>query len=145
MPCNLYGINVNFDLKSSHVLPALINKVHHAKVNNLKEVELWGSGKPLREFLFSEDVASAILFCLENVNAEDIYSQGVSHLNCGSNEELSIIDLLLKVKKIIGFDGEIILDNSKPDGTFRKKMDNTRINKLGFLPQVSMDEGIAKT
>lgn len=145
MPCNLYGINDNFDLTSSHVLPALINKVHHAKTNNLKEVELWGSGKPLREFLFSEDVASAILFCLENVNAEDVYSQGVPHLNCGSNEELSILDLLLKIKKIIGFEGNITLDKSKPDGTLRKKMDNTRINKLGFLPQVSLDEGIAKT
>lgn len=145
MPCNLYGINDNFDLKSSHVLPALINKVHYAKTSNSPSITLWGSGKPLREFLFSEDVASAILFCLENINAKDIYEQGISHLNCGSNEELSILDLLLKIKKIIGYEGEILFDSSKPDGTFRKKMDNSRINQLGFIPQVSIDEGIAKT
>jgi len=145
MPCNLYGINDNFDLKSSHVLPALINKVHHAKSSNSPSITLWGSGKPLREFLFSEDVASAILFCLENVDAKDIYEQGISHLNCGSNEELSILDLLLKIKNIISYEGEILFDSSKPDGTFRKKMDNSRINQLGFIPQVSIDEGIAKT
>lgn len=145
MPCNLYGINDNFDLNSSHVLPALINKVHHAKLNKEPSVTLWGSGKPLREFLFSGDVASAILFCLENVDAKDVYSQNISHLNCGSNEELSILELLKKIKNIIGYEGEILFDSSKPDGTFRKKMDNTRLSNLGFTPQVSMDEGIAKS
>ena len=145
MPCNLYGINDNFDLNSSHVLPALINKVHYAKLNKEPSVTLWGSGKPLREFLFSGDVGSAILFCLENVDAKDVYSQNISHLNCGSNEELSIIELLKKIKNIIGYEGEILFDTSKPDGTFRKKMDNTRLSNLGFTPQVSMDEGIAKS
>ncbi len=145
MPCNLYGPNDNFDLKSSHVLPALINKVHSAKVENKKSIELWGSGKPLREFLFCEDLADAILYCMENINAEQIYSQNISHINCGSNEELSILDLLLKIKKILKYKGEIIFDKSKPDGTFRKKMNNSRINELGFHPQTSLDEGIAKT
>lgn len=145
MPCNLYGPNDNFDLKSSHVLPALINKVHSAKVENKKSIELWGSGKPLREFLFCEDLADAILYCIENVDAEQIYSQKISHINCGSDEELSILDLLLKIKKILKYKGDIIFDKNKPDGTFRKKMDNSRINGLGFYPQTSLEEGITKT
>jgi len=145
MPCNMYGPNDNFDLDSSHVLPALIHKVHLAKVNNEPFVEMWGSGKPLREFLFSEDLANAILFCLENVNASDIYSQGISHLNCGSNEEVSIFDLLNIIKKVIGYDGQIKLDSSKPDGTYRKKMNNSRIFKLGFSPKIKLSDGILKS
>ena len=145
MPCNLYGPNDNFDLKSSHVLPALINKVHSAKVANKKSIELWGSGAPLREFLFCEDLADAILYCMENIDAEQIYSQKISHINCGSDEELSILDLLLKIKKILKYKGDIIYDKNKPDGTFRKKMNNSRINELGFRPQTSLDEGITKT
>jgi GDP-L-fucose synthase len=145
MPCNMYGPNDNFDLNSSHVLPGLIHKVHLAKLNNSPHVVMWGSGKPLREFLFSKDLARAIVFCLENVNAEDIYSQNISHLNCGSNEEISILDLLLKIKKIIGYSGEIKLDLTKPDGTYRKKMNNDRIFSLGFSPKFSLDEGIKQS
>ena len=145
MPCNMYGPNDNFDLDSSHVLPALIHKVHLAKINNESSVEMWGSGKPLREFLFSEDLANAILFCLENVDANDIYSQGISHLNCGSDEEVSIFDLLCIIKKVIGYNGQIKLDASKPDGTYRKKMNNSRISKLGFSPKIKLAEGILKS
>jgi len=145
MPCNMYGPNDNFDLDSSHVLPALIHKVHLAKVNNEPFVEMWGSGKPLREFLFSEDLANAILFCMENVDANDIYSQGISHLNCGSDEEVSIFDLLCVIKKVIGYNGQIKLDGSKPDGTYRKKMNNSRISKLGFSPKIKLADGILKS
>lgn len=145
MPCNMYGPNDNFDLSTSHVLPALIHKVHLAKINKDPDVELWGSGKPLREFLFSEDLASAIVFCLENVEAKDIYSQNISHLNCGSNDEITILELLKKIKKIIKYNGNIIFDKSKPDGTFRKKLDNSRLFRLGFTPQTSLEEGLAKS
>jgi GDP-L-fucose synthase len=145
MPCNLYGPNDNFDLKTSHVLPALINKVHRAKTNNEDSIELWGSGEPLREFLFCEDLADAILFCMKNVNAHQIYSKGISHINCGSEDEISILNLLLKIKKTLKYKGEIIFDKTKPDGTYRKKMNNSRLRELGFSPQTSLDEGIAKT
>ena len=145
MPCNLYGPNDNFDLDSSHVLPALIHKVHLAKKNSSKSVTAWGTGNPLREFLYSEDLADAIVFCLENIDAIDIYSQGISHLNCGSNEEISILNLLNKIKKIIKYKGDIIFDKSKPDGVFRKKMNNDKIFNLGFFPKTSIDEGLKKT
>lgn len=145
MPCNLYGPGDNFDLKSSHVLPALINKVHKAISEKKQNITLWGTGSPLREFLYSKDVAKAIVFCMENVEAKDIYNQGISHLNCGSNEEVTILNLLLKIKKILNYNGEIIFDKDKPDGTYRKKMDNTRLCDLGFLPQTPLNKGIAET
>ena len=126
MPCNLYGPRDNFDLKTSHVLPALINKIHLAKERENNSVEVWGTGAPLREFLYVEDLASAVIHCLENVSSSDIYSQDISHLNCGSEEELSILDLVKLVKKVIRYEGDIVWDKSKPDGTYRKKMDNTR-------------------
>lgn len=145
MPCNLYGPNDNFELSSSHVLPALMHKVHLAKINKSKNVVMWGTGKPLREFLYSEDLADAVTFCLENVNAKDIYTKGISHLNCGSSDEISILNLLKKIKKIIKYEGDIVFDKSKPDGTFRKKMDNGKIFDLGFFPKTSIDEGLKKT
>lgn len=145
MPCNMYGPNDNFDLSTSHVLPALIHKVHLAKENNNPSVELWGSGKPLREFLFSEDLAEAIVFCLEKIDAEDIYSQNISHLNCGSSDEVTILELLKKIKKVIKYEGDITFNTSQPDGTFRKKLNNSRLEKLGFTPQTSLEEGLAKS
>ena len=145
MPCNLYGINDNFDLASSHVLPAFIRKVHEAKQANSTSVEVWGSGKPMREFLFTEDLAQSIVFCLENVQAEDIYSQGISHLNCGSNDEVTILDLMETIKKVIGYKGEITFDSSKPDGTFRKKMDNSRLFNLGVNHSFNLESGLKKT
>ena len=145
MPCNLYGERDNFDLKSSHVLPAFINKFHTAKESDLDFVKIWGSGKPKREFLHVRDLANAILFCLENVEAEDIYKYNISHLNCGSSQEVSILELANLIKKTVKYKGEIRFDKSKPDGTFRKVMNNNRIFKLGFLPQISLENGIQQT
>ena len=145
MPCNLYGPRDNFDLATSHVLPAFINKVHSAKVSQSNSVEIWGSGKPLREFLYVDDLSEAILFCLENVNAKDIYSQNISHLNCGSKDEVSINDLISLIKEVVGFNGSVTFDSSKPDGTFRKKMDNSRMSALGFNNNTSLKDGLIKT
>jgi GDP-L-fucose synthase len=145
MPCNLYGPNDNFDLQSSHVLPALINKIHCAKMKGGSTVEVWGSGKPLREFLFVDDLAKAVVRCLGVVDAWDIYHSGISHLNCGSNDEVSISDLANIIKSIIEYSGKLVFDSSKPDGTFRKKMDNTRINNLGFNQKHDLRSGIEKT
>jgi len=145
MPCNLYGPRDNFDPQTSHVLPALINKIHAARENNSSTIEVWGSGKPLREFLYVDDLANAAIYCLENVSAEDIYSNNISHLNCGSNDEVSILELTNLIQQALSYQGDIVFDSSKPDGTFRKKMDNTRISSLGFRQQVNIKEGIQKT
>ena len=145
MPCNLYGPRDNFDLATSHVLPALINKVHCAKERDDQFLEVWGTGKPLREFLYVDDLSRAILHCLESVDSIDIYSKGISHLNCGSNDEVSISYLVKLIMDVIGYDGEIRNTYSKPDGTFRKKMDNTRISETGFSPKVSLLDGVSRT
>jgi GDP-L-fucose synthase len=145
MPCNLYGPRDNFDLQTSHVLPAFINKVHAAKISNQKEIGVWGSGKPLREFLYVEDLADAVTFCLENIDAGDIYSKGISHLNCGSEEEVSISELMYLIQDIVGYSGGIVFDKSKPDGTFRKKMDNSIIKNLGFSSITTLEKGIEQT
>lgn len=145
MPCNMYGPRDNFDLKSSHVLPALIRKVHEAKQSVSENVEVWGSGKPLREFLYVDDLAQAINYCLENVNAEDIYSKGISHVNCGSEDEVSILELTHLIQKVVGYEGNIVFDISKPDGAYRKKMDNTHLSNIGFTPKTSLKQGLEKT
>jgi len=145
MPCNLYGPRDNFNLETSHVLPAFINKVYAAKLSNQKEIEVWGSGKPLREFLYVEDLANAVTFCLENIDAEDIYPKGISHLNCGSEEEVSISELMYLIQDVIGYSGRIVFDKSKPDGTFRKKMDNSIIKNLGFFSTTTLEKGIEQT
>ena len=117
MPTNLYGENDNFNLESSHVIPALIDaNFHEAKINSSKSIKINLSGKPLREFLHVEDLIKGIVHVLKYVNSKDIYSKGISHLNIGSGEEISIGDLAVLIKKIIKFDGEIIFDNSMPDG-----------------------------
>ncbi|MDZ7625277.1 MAG: GDP-L-fucose synthase [Ignavibacteriaceae bacterium] len=108
MPTNMYGPNDNFDLNTSHVLPAFIRKFHEAKDKNQSEVVIWGSGKPLREFLFVEDLADAILFLMENVNAEDLYEKGITHLNIGTGKDLTILELAKLVAEIIGFKGKIV-------------------------------------
>lgn len=145
MPCNLYGPRDNFDLETSHVLPALINKIYCARETGALSVKVWGSGKPLREFLFVDDLAEAVVYCLENVSAENIYSQGISHLNCGSDNEVSILKLTKLIKKCLKYQGEIVFDSSKPDGTYRKKMDNTRIKSMGFSQKYNLEQGITKT
>lgn len=138
MPTNLYGYNDNFDLNSSHVLPALIRKFHEAKVENKKEVIVWGTGSPLREFLFVDDLADALLFLMNNYN-ENI------HINVGTGEDISIKDLAFLIKEVVGFNGQITFDTSKPDGTPRKLLDVSRINKLGWKAKTSLKDGIKLT
>ena len=146
MPTNLYGQNDNFNLETSHVLPALIRKFHEAKLNDKKSnVVLWGSGKPKREFLYVDDLAEAIVFLMEDINAKDLYENGISQLNVGTGEDLSISELANLISDIVGFKGEIVYDSSKPDGTPRKLMDVSRINKLGWKYKTSLKEGIEKT
>jgi GDP-L-fucose synthase len=138
MPTNLYGPNDNFDLQNSHVFPALIRKFVEAKRTNAPSVTLWGTGAPKREFLHVNDLAKAILICLEKYDSDQ-------HINIGSGEDLSIKDLALKVSKAAGFNGEIIWDSTKPDGTPRKVLDVTKIKNLGWKPSISLDEGIIQT
>ena len=138
MPTNLYGPNDNFDLENSHVLPALIRKFVEAKRNNSAEVVLWGSGTPLREFLHVDDLAKAVLVCLENYDSS-------AQINIGSGVEVSIKDLATKIAKQSGFSGKTIWDGNRPDGTPRKVLDVTKIAELGWKPKISLDEGIATT
>jgi GDP-L-fucose synthase len=138
MPTNLYGPNDNFDLENSHVFPALIRKFVEGKRNNQKSVTLWGSGSPKREFLHVDDLAKAILVCLEKYDSDQ-------HINIGTGEDLSIKELAIKIAKAAGFEGEIIWDASKPDGTPRKVLDVSKIMKLGWKPSITLDQGISET
>ena len=138
MPTNLYGFHDNFDLNNSHVLPALIRKFHEAKINNYNHVELWGTGSPLREFLFVDDLAEACLFLMKN------YNESIP-LNIGTGKDLSILDLAETIKDIIGFNGTIKLDSSKPDGTHRKLLDVSKVNSLGWQAKTKLRVGINKT
>ncbi|MFC2119702.1 GDP-L-fucose synthase family protein [Bacteroidota bacterium] len=145
MPTNLYGPHDNFNLETSHVLPAFIRKSHEAKVNNHESVTIWGSGKPIREFLYVEDLADAILFLTENIDANDLYENDISHINIGSGKDITIDDLAKLIAEIVGFKGKIIHDATKPDGTPRKLMDVSRINKLGWEYKTELREGLIKT
>ena len=138
MPTNLYGPNDNFDLDNSHVLPALIRKFVEAKRNNLSEVVMWGSGAPLREFLHVDDLAKAILVCLEKYDDSQ-------QINIGSGDEISIKDLGQKIANLTGFTGKVVWDANRPDGTPRKVLDSTKINKLGWKAAITLDQGIAAT
>jgi len=135
MPTNLYGIGDNYHPENSHVLPALIRRFHEAKVSNAKEVVVWGTGSPLREFLFADDLADACLFLMEN------YS-GDSHINVGSGEEITIKELAETIKRIIGFEGELVWDKTKPDGTPRKLMDSSALKNLGWTAKTGFEDGI---
>jgi len=137
MPTNLYGPNDNYDLNNSHVLPALIRKMHTAKLNNSASVTIWGTGKPLREFMHVDDLADAIVFLMVNYNEKEF-------INIGFGEDISIKDLSLLIKEIVGFEGEIIHDFTKPDGTPRKLMDSTKLRNLGWEPKIKLEEGIRK-
>lgn len=145
MPTNLYGPNDNFNLETSHVLPALIRKFHEAKTGKKDSVTIWGTGKPLREFMYVEDLANAIVFMMENIDAKDIYENGITHLNVGSGKDITISDLAKLVAEITEFNGKIIYDSSKPDGTPRKLMDVSRLNELGWECKTGLREGIIKT
>lgn len=137
MPTNLYGPHDNYELNGSHVLPAMIRKFHEAKINNNKEVVLWGTGSPLREFLYVDDMADACVFLLENYDGEQ-------HVNIGTGKELTIKELAETVKRIVGFEGEIVWDSSMPDGTPRKLTDVTKLHSLGFTHKVDLEEGVEK-
>lgn len=137
MPTNLYGPNDNFDLQSSHVLPALIRKFHDAKVGNKKEVVLWGSGNVFREFLYVDDMADACVFLMQNYDSSEI-------INIGTGKDLKIKELAELVKKITDFIGKIVWDTSKPDGTPKKQLDVSRLIALGWKPKISLEEGIKK-
>lgn len=135
MPTNLYGFNDNYDLQNSHVLPALMRKFHEAKVNNEKEVVVWGTGTPLREFLHASDMANACVYLMRHYNDKGF-------VNIGSGKEISIKDLALLIKDIVGFEGNVIFDSSKPDGTPRKLTDTTKLNGLGWKHSIELVSGI---
>jgi len=162
MPTNLYGPNDNFDLETSHVLPALLRKMHEAKLNNTPKVEIWGSGKPRREFLYSEDMADACVFLLENRDFKDTYqsedgsndtctpnsvkTQEIrnTHINIGTGVDVSIKELAETIKKIVGYEGELYFDSSKPDGTMVKLTDPSKLHALGWKHTVELEEGIRR-
>ena len=136
MPTNLYGPNDNYDLQNSHVLPAMIRKFHEAKLNGTS-VELWGTGSPKREFLHADDMAEACVFLMENYNEPGL-------VNIGTGEDLSIKELAEMIQKITKFEGEIIWDHTKPDGTPRKLMDVSKLHALGWKHKIALEEGITK-
>ena len=138
MPCNLYGINDNFSLENSHVLPALMRKFHEAKERGDNTVTVWGSGKPLREFLNVDDLADACLFLMD-------FYRGDEFFNVGYGKEVTIRELAELVKETVGFEGEIVMDPSKPDGTMRKLTDISKIKSLGWEPKISLEEGLRQT
>ena len=138
MPTNMYGPGDNFDLQSSHVLPALLRKVHEAKISGAREVVVWGSGKPRREFLHVDDMARASRFLLENYDSPEI-------INVGSGEDVTISQLAEMICDVVGYEGEMVFDSTKPDGTPRKLLDVSKINALGWSPQITLREGIAQT
>ncbi|BCY27838.1 GDP-L-fucose synthase [Flavobacterium okayamense] len=138
MPTNLYGINDNFNLQNSHVLPALLRKFIEAKQNNASEVVVWGSGTPMREFLFVDDLAEACVFLMQNYNDAET-------VNIGTGEDVTIKELAETIKKTVGFEGELVFDATKPDGTPRKLLDVSKINNLGWKHKVNLQHGIEKT
>jgi GDP-L-fucose synthase len=145
MPTNLYGPNDNYDLNNSHVMPALIRKMHEAKQRGDKEVVVWGTGTPKREFLYSDDMADACLYLLEQPESQlsGLFKDERPPLvNIGCGEDLSIRELAEMIAKAVGYSGKLVFDSSKPDGTMRKLMDVSRINSLGWLPKVGIAEGI---
>jgi GDP-L-fucose synthase len=135
MPTNLYGPNDNYDLKTSHVLPALIRKFHEAKINKIESVEIWGSGNPMREFMHVDDLAAACFFLMKNFSDPGF-------VNVGVGEEISIRDLALLIKDIVGYEGRLTFDRSKPDGTPRKLMDSSKLHSMGFRHSINLPQGI---
>lgn len=154
MPTNLYGMNDNFDLESSHVLPAMLRKFHDAhqnwqaadpKARDEITVTLWGTGTPLREFLYVDDMADACLYTMQHIDATDLYPHGITHVNIGSGQEVSIAELAAMIKEIVGFKGNIVYDRSKPDGTPRKLLDVSRMKSFGWRYKTELRAGIQKT
>ena len=137
MPTNLYGPNDNFSEDSSHVIPGLIHRMHVAKINKIETFEVWGTGKPLREFMHVDDLTSAVGYILKN----NLFSEQV--LNVGSNDEISINDLVLKIKKVVNYDGKIIFNSKMPDGNPRKLLDSTKLISHGWKPNIELSEGLS--
>ncbi len=153
MPTNLYGENDNFDLETSHVLPALLRKIHEAKIEGKKEVEIWGSGEPRREFMYSDDMADACLFIMQNRDFKDIVGSDAlasqkmiknTHINIGTGEDISIKELAYLIKKIVGFEGDFYFNTDKPDGTYKKLTDVSKLHALGWRHKVELEEGIRR-
>lgn len=138
MPTNLYGYNDNYHPENSHVLPALIRRLHEAKINNAAEVTIWGSGTPRREFLFADDLAEACFFLMKNYNEKEL-------INIGTGQDLTIHELALLIKSVIGFEGNLVFDTSKPDGTPRKLLDVSKLHNLGWSHNTSLDAGLKLT
>ncbi len=141
MPCNLYGINDNYHNENGHVLPMLIRRFHEAKLNGAKDVTIWGTGTPLREFLFSDDLADATVYLMENKSAKEIGK----FVNIGTGIDLPIIELAKLIAKTVGFEGEIKLDTTKPDGTMRKVVDVNKLKELGWEAKTTLEEGLKIT
>ncbi len=147
MPTNLYGPNDNFDMETSHVLPALLRKMHEAKENNTPQVEIWGSGKPRREFLYSGDMADACVFILESRDFQDLVPSNDkecrnTHINIGTGVDISIKELAMTIKKIVGYTGELVFNTDKPDGTMTKLTNPSKLNELGWKYKVELEVGI---
>ena len=147
MPTNLYGPNDNFDLETSHVLPALLRKMHEAKIDNKPQVEVWGSGKPRREFLYSEDMADACVFIMENRDFINTYNNNQqeirnTHINIGTGVDISIKELAQTIKEIVGYKGKLYFNDTKPDGTILKLTDPSKLNNLGWKHSVTLEDGI---
>ena len=138
MPTNLYGYNDNYHPENSHVLPALIRRIHEAKINRAAEVSIWGSGSPKREFLFADDLADACFFLMQNYNDKEL-------INIGTGQDLTIHELALLVKSVVGFEGKLVFDTSKPDGTPRKLMDVSKLNELGWTYKTRLEQGLQLT
>jgi len=145
MPTNLYGPNDNFHPMNSHVLPGLLHKFHTAKINKQPFVEIWGTGKAKREFMYIDDMADAVLLVIEKLEAKDLYAQNISQINIGSGEETSIYDLAYKIAQVTGYTGEIKFDLTKPDGTLRKLLDCTRLKNLGYTAKIKIEDGLKDT
>jgi GDP-L-fucose synthase len=142
MPTNLYGPNDNFDLETSHVIPALMRKFHEAKERGDSDVTIWGSGRPRREFMHVDDLAGAILFAMRMVEAKDLYDRGISHLNVGTGTDIQIIDAATMIKNVVGFEGQIVLDSTQPDGAMQKLLDVKRMHDLGWHHRIELREGL---
>lgn len=155
MPTNLYGPEDNFDLETSHVLPALLRKFHEGKIareagaaSTQKDdiaVTIWGSGQPRREFLHVEDAVEACLFVMKHVEADVLYAQGLSHLNIGSGEDMTIAELCRLIESVVGYQGPVVFDTEKPDGTPRKQLDVSRLHQLGWSHRISLEQGLRQT
>lgn len=146
MPTNLYGPNDNFDLQTSHVLPALIRKIHEGKMSGDQEVEIWGSGKPRREFLYSEDMADACVFIMGKIDFKDVAKDKKeirnTHINIGTGKDVSIQELAELIKKVVGYQGKLVYNTSKPDGTLLKLSDPSKLHALGWSHKMELEEGI---